>query len=132
MNAKANLKLLYERRDQLRTEFRAITVRLDEVEQMIKALGGEVSPTPEPTVAGRARRGDLKSLVLSLYEEAGEAGLSSHGCVAVAKEKGVDLQPASVSSLLSRLKSDNVLFYDGERYRLKKYAGPRHPTREAV
>jgi hypothetical protein len=40
--------------------------------------------------------------------------------------KGVDLVPGSVSSLLSRLKNDDVLFFDGSRYRLKRYAGPKH------
>ena len=47
-------------------------------------------------------------------------------CVAAAKAKrGIELDRGSVSSLLSRLKKDGVLFYDGSRYRLKEYAGPR-------
>jgi hypothetical protein len=120
------IKLLKERRDKLRGEHEAIRVRLDEVEGLLRdAEGG----SPEPVVEHRSRRGDVKGIVLSLFDEAGEAGLSSHGCVTWAREKrGVELQQASVSSLLSRLKADDVLFYDGERYRLKKYAGPRGPV----
>lgn len=132
MSTKANLKILHERRDRLRTELEATRARLDEIESLIKALGGETSPS-SVTPEARTRRGDLKTLVLNLYEEAGETGLSSAACVAAAKAKGIEIQPASVSSLLSRLKADGVLFYDGERYRLKKYAGPRPSSaREAV
>ena len=131
MTRKEQLKVLYERRDRLRADVESARARLDEVENLIKMLGGEV-PSSAEAQPSRSRRGDLKALVLSLYEEAGEMGLSSAACVAAAKAKGVELQPASVSSLLSRLKSDDILFYDGERYRLKKYAGPRNPTREAV
>ena len=129
----ANLKILYERRDILRTELEAARARLQEVENLIKMFGGEAMVQAPPQNETRARRGDLKSLVLGLYEEAAESGLSTHGCIAAAKDRGVDIQPASVSSLLSRLKSDGVLFYDGDRYRLKRYAGPRSaPTQEAV
>ena len=127
----ANLKILYDRRDRLRAEVEAARARLDEVENLIRLISGELPTSPVVQSEARAKRGDLKSLVLGLYDIAGESGLSSHGCVAAAKERGVELQPASVSSLLSRLKSDGVLFYDGERYRLKQYAGPR-PAREAM
>ena len=126
-----NLKILYERRDKLRIEAEAIRARLDEVDNLIKLLGGEgIEPAPA-VVETRTRRGDLKNLVLNLYEGAGEVGLNAAGCVAVAKDRGVEVQLSSVSSLLSRLKADGILFYDGERYRLKKYAGPR-PAREAI
>lgn len=121
----ANMKVLFERRERLRAEMEAIKARLDEVEGLIRLMGGE--PAPEaPTAPHKPRRGDLKDIVLSLYDEAAEAGLSAAECVTAAQEKrGVALQPASVSSLLSRLKADGVLMYDGERYRLKRYAGPR-------
>lgn len=122
----ANVKHLQERRDQLRAEIAALNARLDEVETLIRLMSGEAAKeTPEP-LQRKARRGDLKEIVLSLYDEASEAGLSAAECVTAAQEKrGVALQPASVSSLLSRLKADGVLMYDGERYRLKRFAGPR-------
>ena len=121
------MKLLQERRDRLKADLEAIKARLDEVESLILLMSGNPSPevvaVPPPP---RSRRGDLKEIVLALYDEAGEAGLSSADCVAAAQEKrGVALQPASVSSLLSRLKADGVLMYDGDRYRLKRFAGPR-------
>ena len=123
---KAHMKLLYDRRDRLRSEFEGIKARLEEIESLIRQMGGEaVQPFQEPS-ATKPRRGGLKEIVLSLYEEAGEAGLSTAECITAAQEKrGVTLQPASVSSTLSRFKGDDVLMYDGERYRLKKFAGPR-------
>ena len=108
----------------------SLQTRLDEVEVMLRVLGDEtVSSEPDK----RFRRGDLKDIVLALFDEAGEGGLSTQACIRWAKDRrGVDLAPASVSSLLSRLKADNILFFDGERYRLKRYAGPRNPSREAL
>ena len=116
------MKLLFERRDKLRTELEAVRARLDEVESLIRMMNS--SSVPEPV--GRPKRGDLKDIILSLYEEAAEAGLSATECVATAAiKRNVFLQPASVSSALSRFKSEGVLMYDGERYRLKRFAGPR-------
>jgi hypothetical protein len=43
----------------------------------------------------------------------------------MAQEQGIELIHGSVSSLLSRLKTDGVMFFDGQVYRLKQYAGPR-------
>lgn len=130
MSARANLRLLEDRRNQLRTELGAVKARLDEVESLIRAMGGEsaIEPaaTPSAVAPSRTRRGDLNNIVLSLCEQAGGAGLSSAECVEKASKAGTALKPASVSSLLSRLKADGVLMYDGERYRLKRFAGPRN------
>ena len=118
----ANMKLLLDRRDKLKADLEALRARLDEVDGLIRAMTGALVPE----VAAKPRRGDLKEIILSLYEEAAEGGLSTVECVAAASTKrGVLLQPASVSSALSRFKADGVLMYDGERYRLKRYAGPR-------
>ena len=117
------LDFLYEREKELRREYEAAKARLEEVEGLIRRSKGEAAVSePEPS---KPRRGGLKETVLDLYEEAGEAGLTTNGCVMAARAKGIKVQPPSVSSTLSRLKADGVLMYDGERYRLKKFAGPR-------
>ncbi len=122
----ASLRLLEDRRNQLRAELGTVKARLDEVESLLRVMGGEGMPEPSVTAPGRTKRGDLNNIVLSLCEQAGEAGLSSAECVEKASKAGTALKPASVSSLLSRLKADGVLMYDGERYRLKRFAGPRN------
>lgn len=122
-----NMKFLYKRKAELQAELAAAQARLHEVEGLIRAMSGEAAPEPSAATAipGRARRGDLNNIVLSLYEQAAETGLSTAECVATANMAGTPLKATSVSSLLSRLKSDGVLMYDGERYRLKRFAGPR-------
>lgn len=122
----ASLRLLEDRRNQLRAELGAVKARLDEVEGLLRIMGGEGAHEPSVTAPSRTRRGDLNNIVLSLCEQAGEVGLSSAECVEKASKAGTALKPASVSSLLSRLKADGVLMYDGERYRLKRFAGPRN------
>lgn len=118
----ATLKVLYERKERLKADMEALRARLDEVESLIRTMSGE-APSEVPT---KPRRGDLKEIILSLYEEAAEGGLSTVECINAAQAKrGVNLLAASVSSALSRLKAMSVLMYDGDRYRLKKYAGPR-------
>ncbi len=124
---KMNLKVLHERRERLKAEAEGIRARLDEIETLIRLMGGECPTDPATAAVPRkTRRGDLKDIVLSLYDEAGATGLSSSECVDAAQQKrGVAIQPASVSSLLSRLKADGVLIYDGDRYRLKRFGAPR-------
>ena len=127
MTRQGNMRLLHERRNQLQSELAAIQARLQEVEGLLRAMSGDAAPEPSraSVILSRIRRGDLNNIVLSLYEEAAEAGLSTSECVAMASKAGTPLKATSVSSLLSRLKSDGVLMYDGERYRLKRFAGPR-------
>lgn len=125
MTRLSNLKLLDERRIQLQTELAAVQARLQEVESLIRAMRGEAAPEMPTATTGRVRRGDLNNIVLTLYERAAEAGLSTFECIAMASKAGTPLKATSVSSLLSRLKADGVLMYDGERYRLKRFAGPR-------
>lgn len=75
----------------------------------------------------RQRRGNLKETVIDLLEESAEKGLTTEECISNAKStKSIELVPGSVSSLLSRLKQLDVVFFDGSRYRLKKYQWPRH------
>jgi hypothetical protein len=98
--------------------------QIEGLKQALKLSSGLVV-AQEFAVQRRTRRGNLKETVLDLMEEAAEHGLTTDECVQKAKEKDISLVPSSVSSLLSRLKSDGHLFFDGSRYRLKQYAGPK-------
>jgi hypothetical protein len=126
------MKAIEEAIARLEGERAAFNARIDgRIEGLREALrlhGGAAASTPEPPeTRKRSRRGNLKETVLTLAEDVAERGMSAEECVALAKSsKGVDLVPGSVSSLLSRLKNDDVLFFDGHRYRLKRYAGPKH------
>lgn len=113
------------------TDLRA---RLDGVRREIEKLQAQeallldlLDETPKPVA--RARKGSVKTVVLKLLEEVEDSGLNAASAVEKAKaDQGIDLDRGSVSSLLSRLKSDGVVIYDGDRYRLNRFAMPRSVT----
>jgi hypothetical protein len=77
------------------------------------------SPAPQPS---RAAKGSVKSTVIDLLEETGQRGVNAATAVELARARGITLERGSVSSLLSRLKSDGVVIHHGDTYRLKKYS----------
>ena len=114
----------------LEAERAAYNLRIDgRIEGLREALAiqGGVPIAPQQTIRKRIRRGNLEETVIDILTIVADKGLTAEECVATAKtEKGITLVQGSVSSLLSRLKADDVVFFDGQRYRLKQYAGPRH------
>ena len=125
MRAADNMKLMYDRRDRLRAEIETAKARLDEVEGLIRLLKGETASEVTPAVQ-RAKRGNIKQTVIDMVTEAGGTGTSVLECLSAAQAKrGVELDRGSVSSLLSRFKKDGLMTFDGTRYRLKEYSGPR-------
>jgi hypothetical protein len=101
--------------------------RIEGLKEAMRLQGAaQQSSTVDELPRKRTRRGNLKETVLELAETAREKGLTAEECVFMAKEsKGIELVLGSVSSLLSRLKNDKIMFFDGNRYRLQKYSGPR-------
>ena len=59
---------------------------------------------------------------MSFVSAAGEEGITAADCVQKSKDCGY--REDTVRSLLSREKG-RAFIYDGKRYRLKTYAGPR-------
>lgn len=90
---------------------------------LLRKLLAEANGEPEQAAPRRkAPRANVKQIVLELLELSGDLGLNAAIAVEMAKERGQDIERASVSSILSRLKGDRVATYDGERYRLAKPA----------
>jgi len=114
---------------QLEAERASFNMRIDgRIEGLRDAIrlqdGGSIAASSE--TRQRTRRGNLKETVLEMLHAYSPRGLTSEECVELAKtRKNIELVPSSVSSLLSRLKNDDVLAYDGQRYRLKHVATPR-------
>jgi hypothetical protein len=116
-----------QRLEREKAEFNAkIDGKIEGLREALRIQAGDPSAQMEEAVRRRTRRGNLKQTVIDLLTEVGDKGLNAESCVPLAKSKGVDLLQGSVSSLLSRLKNDDIVFFDGSRYRLKKFAGPRH------
>lgn len=102
-----------------------------QVEALQEVYNQEAGIEPEPqTAKRRAPRANVKSTVLNLLERAGASGLNAHIACEMAKEDGVSLAPKSVSSLLSRLKHDGVVYYTGKVYILPQHAPGSGDTSE--
>ncbi len=112
------LKSAEAARDQLKAKIAELQQQLIGAEMMLRHLRGETTAAVRP----RAPRSNVKNYILTLLEEAGERGLNAARAVEIAESKGDTLERGTVSSLLSRLKADGVVVYDGSLYRLSKHA----------
>ena len=121
------MKVLHERLQSILRAMETLKAQEDLIRDMIREANGE------PKVKMRAPRSNVKQAILDLLEKAGEGGLNAATAVETAARAGMTLERGTVSSLLSRLKNEGVVSYDGTVYRLMKYkpeAGPNvHPLR---
>lgn len=121
------MKALEERLDHVLREIEKLRAQEELLRDMIREESGE------PKVKPRAPRANVKQTVISLLEEQGHVGLNAAMAVEIAAGKGIDLERGSVSSLLSRLKNEGVVEYDGSTYRLtnakRAMPGTVHPLR---
>ncbi|MGJ0503286.1 MAG: hypothetical protein ACR65X_05960 [Methylocystis sp.] len=108
------MQKLREERDRLlretetkRQEYEASRNQLLAIERAIAIVEG--TEFKEPVTKTRERARNVKDTVLGMLAEAGERGLSVNQILDIAKNKGIDLDRGSVSSLLSRLKRESTL-----------------------
>jgi hypothetical protein len=110
-----DLQRLLAERDKLMEQMEALKHRIGGLELAISLLDREDDDAP---VRERGKRGKTKELILSLLQEAGTTGLNATTAVEMAKRRNENLARGSAASTLSRLKSEDVVTYDGDRYRL--------------
>jgi len=108
------MKLLLSQIEEKEAEIKLLTAQVSALRQVFEAASGA------PTKA-RATRTNIKGIVLDLLSEVGIDGLNAKKACEMARLRGIDLNPKSVSSLLSRLAADNVLWYDQTTYREAKF-----------
>jgi hypothetical protein len=121
---KADMMRLTEQRDKLLAEIEALKNKATGIEMAISLLEGDT--TSSTAAAKSGSRGKVKGVVLDLLREVGTTGLNATTALEIAGRRGFLLDRGSVSSLLSRLKKDGVVVYDGEFYRLPEYAPETH------
>ncbi len=101
-------------------------IRLSTLDEAVAAAGGQALP-----VRGTGKRqSNVKGTVMDLINDAGSVGVTAASIVEGAVAKGRALDRNSVSSLLSRLKREGTLTFDGERYRPAETQDPT-PTNGA-
>lgn len=113
---KADMQRLIAQRDQLLKEMEALRNKVSGIELAISLLESDAVVKP----SGKRQAG-LKALILGMLEEVGTTGLNAASAVEMANRRGVTIQAGSVSSTLSRFKKDELVAYDGDRYRLQKF-----------
>lgn len=121
------MKALEERLQRIRAEMDRLKIQEDLILDMMREERGE------PETKKRAPRANVKRTVLSMLADAGSNGINAAIAVERAhQDMGIDLDRGSVSSLLSRLKNDGTVVYDGTVYKLKEHStadGVAHPLR---
>ena len=90
-----------------------------EIRGLERAIALYVEDNEKPPAT---KRQPIKALILNILEDIGTTGLNATTVVTLANARGVTVERASVSSLLSRLKADGIVEFDGSLYRLPKYA----------
>jgi hypothetical protein len=113
----ANMQKLCDLREGVLVELRqrereieALRNKLKGVDAAIAAVGGQ------PQAAATRRNRNVKQTVMELIVDAGQKGITAIEVVERAAIAGRQLDRPSVSSLLSRLKREGVLSFNGERY----------------
>ena len=110
------MSIIRKRLEEKREQLSILTAEISLLESMLAEAKGEPDPSQPKQ---RAKRSSVKSYVLELLDQVGEKGLNAAIAVSMATQEGRDLDRNSVSSLLSRLKNEGLLVYDGDKYRLK-------------
>lgn len=113
-----------EMKQRLLQEREALLKQRDAIDNEIKGIERAIQlvAADEGKLPLGAKKPQTKAVVLDLLEEVGTTGLDASAAVRIADEKGLTIEKNSVSSLLSRLKKDGVIEYDGQKYRLSKYS----------
>ncbi len=113
-NMKMQVERLTRERERLRTEIEALKNQLAGLDRAIELIKQE---SDSATLHTGRKRPSVKSMTLMVINECGKDGVTAHEIVEMARAKGHDLERASVSSLLSRLKREGTLvFYDSRYY----------------
>ena len=76
----------------------------------------------------KTRSRNVKDTVLGLLASAGEGGLTVNEVLTAAEKRGIHLERGSVSSLLSRLKREQVLDLKDGSYRVKNPSAEVSPS----
>jgi hypothetical protein len=122
----SKMRKLQELRDALKAEIEAKKMHLEGVEMAIRAAEGD---SPLLAIRANAVRPNVKKTLLTLLEEVGDGGLNAATAVELASRKGERLERATVSSLLSRFKSDGLVSHEGGMYRLTGAAKTEEVTK---
>lgn len=117
-NARDQMKMIESELARIRSEMD----RLRAQEELLLSLRQKMSGEPVPQKTVRKRSANIKPLVIDTMHEAGFAGATSSEVDSIVRRSAPTVAKDTVGSILSRLKADGALVYDGERYYEKQFA----------
>lgn len=112
--------------DAVRAQIERLRVKEETLMDLLRQLSGEPIVEEKPV---RRRAPSVKPLVLDFMKDAGERGATSAEVDEAIRAINPTVAKDTVGSVLSRLKADGALVYDGDRYYEKRHA-PRPFDRE--
>lgn len=115
--AREQMKIIDGELARVRSEIARLKVQEEVLIGLQSKMGGE----PEPVLA-RKRSPAIKPLVLDIMSDSGWAGRTTMEVDQIVRSRVPSVAKDTVGSVLSRLKSDGALTYDGERYYVKEFA----------
>jgi hypothetical protein len=121
--AREQMKIIEGELAQIRAEIERLKAKEEVLVGLLGKMGGD---TPSPPTQ-RKRSPNIKPLVLELMNRAGFTGATTSEVDHAVRQRVPTVAKDTVGSILSRLKSDGALMYDGERYYEKQFA-PKPPA----
>ena len=120
-SAREQMKTIEAELQRVRSDIEKLRV---EEELRIRLLGQVNREVPKRAdkPARRTRSPSIKPVVLDIMHQAGHEGATTAEVDSLVRQKVPSVAKDTVGSILSRLKSDGVLVYWGERYYEKQFA----------
>lgn len=120
-NARDQMKMIEAELERVRREIERLTVEEALLVKMLGKMGVAAEPSRQGR-GGRSRSPNVKPLVLDIMREVGATGATTVEVSERVREKVPTVAKDTVGSVLSRLKGDGALVYDGERYYERQFA----------
>ena len=120
------MKPLDEEIARIEAEIERLRILREGIVRAKALLSGEVT-APETPPPERKRSANVKPLILDIMAAAGDNGATSAEVDARVREKVPTVAKDTVGSILSRLKADGALVYNGERYYDTRFAPKADP-----
>lgn len=116
------MSIIKSQLEAVRAQIARLQIKEETLLELLRELTGEPATEPKPA---RRRAPNVKPLVLDFMREVGERGATSTEVDDAVRALNPTVAKDTVGSVLSRLKADGALGYDGERYYEKRFTPPR-------
>lgn len=127
-NAREQMKALEAKLERIEAEIQRLQAAKQALVELRAEINGEVL---EITSKPRSRSPSVKPVVLDIMTQVGAQGATTQEVEAEVRKAVPTVAKDTVASVLSRLKSDGALVYEGERYFEKRHAPVRQTPFES-